>query len=125
MTTSLTKKTNEKDALVVIKGSLKGRPIVACAFEFGFMGGSLGSVVGERFVWAVNECIKDRIPLVCFSASGGARMQEGIHPLMQMARTTIAVEEVREAGLPYIVILCDPTTGGVSAFGRLTGSTQR
>ena len=115
------KKTNEKDALVAIKGSLKGRPVVACAFEFGFMGGSMGSVVGEKFVWAVNECIKDRIPLVCFSASGGARMQEALTSLFQMSKTSAALAQLSSLGIPYISVMTDPTMGGVSASLAMLG----
>ncbi len=115
------KKTNEKDALVVIKGSLKGRPVVACAFEFGFMGGSMGSVVGEKFVWAVNESIKERIPLVCFSASGGARMQEALTSLFQMSKTSAALAQLSSLGIPYISVMTDPTMGGVSASLAMLG----
>lgn len=115
------KKTNEKDALVVIKGSLKGRPVVACAFEFGFMGGSMGSVVGEKFVLAVNESIKENIPLVCFSASGGARMQEALMSLFQMSKTSAALAQLSSLGIPYISVMTDPTMGGVSASLAMLG----
>lgn len=109
------KDTGEQDALVVILGQLKGMPVVACAFEFNFMGGSMGAVVGERFVRAAGKAIEHRAPLVCFCASGGARMQEAIISLMQMAKTSAAIAELNRQGLPYISVLTDPTTGGVSA----------
>ena len=109
------RETGERDALVVMRGALKGMPLVACAFEFNFMGGSMGSVVGERFVRGVQVCLERKIPLVCFAASGGARMQEGLLSLMQMAKTTAALARLGEAGLPYISVLTDPTMGGVSA----------
>ena len=109
------KSTEEKDALVVIMGQTKGIRLVAAGFEFAFLGGSMGSVVGERFVRAVNTCIAEKIPLVCFSASGGARMQEALISLMQMAKTSAALAHLQAAGLPYVSVLTDPTTGGVSA----------
>ena len=109
------KQTGEDDALIVIQGQVKAIPVVACAFEFNFMGGSMGSVVGERFVLAVEACIQARIPLICFSASGGARMQEAIISLMQMAKTSSALSVLRSSGIPYISVLTDPTMGGVSA----------
>lgn len=109
------KQTGENDALVVIKGQLKGIPLVACAFEFDFMGGSMGAVVGERFVLAVEAAIENKIPLVCFSASGGARMQEAIISLMQMAKTSAALAALKKNELPYISVMTDPTMGGVSA----------
>ena len=109
------KRTGEDDALVVLQGQVKAVPLVACAFEFSFMGGSMGSVVGERFVLAVEACIQSRIPLICFSASGGARMQEAIISLMQMAKTSSALSVLRSNGIPYISVLTDPTMGGVSA----------
>ncbi len=109
------KDTQEKDALVAMKGRLHGMPLVAVAFEFRFMGGSMGSVVGERFVRAVDVCLEQRLPLVCFAASGGARMQEALFSLMQMAKTSAALERLREAGLPFISVLTDPVYGGVSA----------
>jgi len=115
------KATGEKDALVVIEGKLNGMPLVACAFEFGFMGGSMGSVVGERFVRAVNVCLKKNIPLVCFSASGGARMQEALFSLMQMAKTSAALAHLGKLGIPYISVLTDPTMGGVSASLAMLG----
>ena len=109
------KSTGEDDALIVIMGQLKTIPLVAAAFEFDFMGGSMGSVVGERFVRAVESAIKHKIPLVCFSASGGARMQEALYSLMQMAKTSSALANLRRNGLPYISVMTDPTMGGVSA----------
>ena len=109
------KQTGEDDALVVIQGQVKSLPIVACAFEYGFIGGSMGSVVGERFVLAVERSLEIGIPLVCFSASGGARMQEAIISLMQMAKTSSALSVLKDRGIPYISVLTDPTMGGVSA----------
>ena len=109
------KDTDENDALVAMKGSLHGEPVVACAFEFSFMGGSMGSVVGERFVRAVNVCLEHKLPLICFAASGGARMQEALFSLMQMAKTSAALEKMRQAGLPFISVMTDPVYGGVSA----------
>lgn len=109
------KQTGEKDALVVVMGQLKSMPVVSCAFEFDFLGGSMGSVVGERFFRAVETAIEYHIPLVCFSASGGARMQEALVSLMQMAKTSSALADLRANGLPYISVLTDPTMGGVSA----------
>ncbi len=115
------KATGEKDALVVMAGALQGTPVVACAFEFGFLGGSMGSVVGERFCRAVDHCIANRAGLVCFSATGGARMQEALLSLMQMAKTSAALARLAKAGLPYISVLTDPTTGGVSASLAMLG----
>lgn len=109
------KQTGEDDALIVIMGKVKGLSLVACAFEFEFMGGSMGSVVGERFVRAVDAALAESIPLVCFSASGGARMQEALISLMQMAKTSSALATLRNKGIPYISVLTDPTMGGVSA----------
>jgi len=109
------KATGEDDALVVIQGSVKSIPVVACAFEFSFMGGSMGSVVGERFALGVEACIENSMPLVCFAASGGARMQEGLFSLMQMAKTSSALCRLQQDKLPYISVLTNPTTGGVSA----------
>jgi len=109
------KSTGEDDALIVMSGTVKSIPLVACAFEFGFMGGSMGSVVGERFVLAAETCIEKNIPLVCFAASGGARMQEGLFSLMQMAKTSSALGQLQKRGIPYISVLTNPTTGGVSA----------
>jgi len=115
------KATGETDALVVMMGQVKKVPVVAAAFEFKFMGGSMGSVVGERFVRAVNTAIQHRIPLVCFSASGGARMQEALFSLMQMAKTSAALGRLRKHGLPFISVLSDPTMGGVSASFAMLG----
>ncbi len=106
------KATGENDALIVIKGQVKKIPLVAAAFEFKFMGGSMGSVVGERFVRAVNTCMEQNIPLVCFSASGGARMQEALFSLMQMAKTSAALTRLHRRGIPFISVLTDPTMGG-------------
>ena len=119
--TQAQKATGENDALVVMKGTVKGIPLVAAAFEFKFMGGSMGSVVGERFVRAVNVCLKENIPLVCYSASGGARMQEALFSLMQMAKTSAALGRMRKQSLPFISILTDPTMGGVSASLAMLG----
>lgn len=115
------KATGQKDALLAYKGSLKGIPVVACAFEFGFMAGSMGSVVGARFALSVNECLKDRRPLICFAASGGARMQESLYSLMQMAKTSAALARLAVAGLPFISVLSNPTMGGVSASLAMLG----
>jgi acetyl-CoA carboxylase carboxyl transferase subunit beta len=118
------KKTNEKAALIVLKGELKGIPVVACAFEFGFLGGSMGSVVGEKFVRAVNACLEDNRPLICFSASGGARMQEALMSLFQMTKTSAALTRLGQRGIPYISVLTDPTTGGVSASLAILGDVN-
>ncbi len=115
------KATGEKDALVVLRGQLKGIPLVAAAFEFRFMGGSMGSVVGERFARAAAACIEEKVPLVCFSASGGARMQEALLSLMQMAKTATALARLGRQGIPYISVLTDPTMGGVSASLAMLG----
>jgi len=115
------KKTGEKDALVVMAGKLAGSPIVACSFEFGFLGGSMGAVVGEKFARAGQESLRTRAPLVCFSATGGARMQEGLFSLMQMAKTSAVLARMAEAGIPYVSILTHPTTGGVSASLGMLG----
>ncbi len=112
---SARKRTGENDALVVIMGHVKNMPVVASAFEFDFMGGSMGSVVGEKFIIATDTCVENNIPLVCFSASGGARMQETLIALFQMAKTSAALAKLGRAGLPYISVLTDPTMGGVSA----------
>ncbi|MDH5545948.1 MAG: acetyl-CoA carboxylase, carboxyltransferase subunit beta [Gammaproteobacteria bacterium] len=109
------KSTGEKDALIAMRGAVKGVPVVAAAFEFKFMGGSMGSVVGERFVRAANVSLEKRIPFICFSASGGARMQEALFSLMQMGKTSAALAKLSEKGIPYISVLTDPTMGGVSA----------
>ncbi|MBO6010096.1 MAG: acetyl-CoA carboxylase carboxyltransferase subunit beta [Ruminobacter sp.] len=115
------KTTNEKDALVVIKGNLKGLPVVCAAFEFSFMGGSMGSVVGARFVKAVEECLNENRALICFATSGGARMQESLFSLMQMAKTSAALQKLSEAGIPFISVLTNPTMGGVSASLAMLG----
>lgn len=113
--------TNEKDALIVMKGSICSLPVVVVAFEFEFMGGSMGSVVGSRFVAAAEYCLANRVPLICFAASGGARMQEALFSLMQMARTSAALERLKQAGVPYISVLTDPVYGGVSASLAMLG----
>jgi acetyl-CoA carboxylase carboxyl transferase subunit beta len=115
------KNTGEQEALLVIKGKLKDLPVVAVSFNFAFMGGSMGSVVGEKFVQAINICLQEKIPLVCFSASGGARMQEGLFSLMQMAKTSAALAKLDEQHIPFISILTDPTMGGVSASLAMLG----
>ena len=115
------KSTGEKDALIVMAGQLEAMPVVACAFEFQFLGGSMGSVVGERFRRAADHALKHRIPLICFSASGGARMQEALLSLLQMAKTSAAIAELSAAGIPFISVLTDPTTGGVSASLAMLG----
>jgi len=115
------KATEEKDALIVMQGKVHGVPVVAAAFDFRFMGGSMGSVVGERFVQGVNACLHVKIPYVVFSASGGARMQEALFSLMQMAKTSAALTKLSEAELPFISILTDPTMGGVSASFAMLG----
>ena len=118
------KKTGERDALVAVKGTLLGRPIVACAFEFGFMGGSMGSVVGERFSRAAAYSAENRVPLVSFAASGGARMQEALFSLLQMAKTSAALANLGDKKVPYISVLTDPTTGGVSASLAMLGDVN-
>lgn len=109
------KATGEKEALIVVKGSLFKLPVVISAFEFSFMGGSMGATVGEKFVRALEVAVKERRPYICFTASGGARMQEGLFSLMQMAKTSAALAKFAETGLPFVVVLTDPTMGGVSA----------
>lgn len=118
------KATNETDALIVLRGKVKELPLVAAAFEFSFMGGSMGSVVGDRFVQAVDVCLENKLPLVCFAASGGARMQEALFSLMQMARTSAALQRMRDAGLPFISVLTDPVYGGVSASLAMLGDVN-
>lgn len=113
--TQAQKATGEKEALIVMKGTLEQQPIVASAFEFAFMGGSMGATVGEKFVRAVNIAINEKRAYICFTASGGARMQEGLFSLMQMAKTSAALAKLSQAKLPFIVVLTDPTMGGVSA----------
>ena len=115
------KQTGENDALIVTKGQVKGVGVVAAAFEFGFIGGSMGAVVGEKFVQAINICISESLPLVCFSTSGGARMQEALISLMQMAKTSAALERLKQKSLPYISVLVDPVYGGVSASLAMLG----
>ena len=122
--TSSQKATGEKDALVAMRGRLKGMRIVACAFEFNFMGGSMGSVVGERFMRAADAALEDGVPLVCFSASGGARMQEALISLMQMAKTSAVLAKLSRQGLPFISVLTDPTMGGVSASLAMLGDVN-
>jgi acetyl-CoA carboxylase carboxyl transferase subunit beta len=119
-----TKLTGEKDALVVKEGRVHGRSVVAAAFEFGFIGGSMGSVVGEKFTMAVNRCLEQRLPFVCFATSGGARMQEALVSLMQMAKTAAALERMKQEGLLYISVLVDPVYGGVSASLAMLGDVN-
>ncbi len=115
------KDTNEKDALVVKKGTINGMSVVVAAFEFKFMGGSMGSVVGEKFVRAAQMSIETNSPLICFSASGGARMQEGLFSLMQMSKTSLILKLLADKKIPFISILTDPTMGGVSASFAMLG----
>lgn len=112
---------DEDDSLIVMRGSVLSIPVVAAVFEFGFMGGSMGSVVGERFVRGVDDCIKNHTPFICFTASGGARMQEGLFSLMQMAKTSAALTRLSREKLPFISVLTDPTMGGVSASFAFIG----
>jgi acetyl-CoA carboxylase carboxyl transferase subunit beta len=112
---------NEKDAIVVMQGLMEGKPVVVAVFEFKFMGGSMGSVVGEKFVRGVQAAIKAKATFICVSASGGARMQEGLLSLMQMAKTSAALTKLSEAKLPYFSVLTDPTMGGVSASFAMLG----
>ncbi|MET0232366.1 MAG: acetyl-CoA carboxylase, carboxyltransferase subunit beta [Rhodanobacteraceae bacterium] len=118
------KATGEKDALISMSGTLKSNPIVATAFEFSYMGGSMGSVVGEKFTRAAEHALDERAPLVCFAATGGARMQEGLFSLMQMAKTSAALARMRTSGIPYISVLTHPTTGGVSASLGMLGDVN-
>ncbi len=118
------KKTGEKDALIATTGTLHGRPIVACAFEFAFMGGSMGSVVGEKFSRAADHAAENNIPLISFAASGGARMQEALFSLLQMAKTSAALARMGTKKVPYISVLTDPTTGGVSASLAMLGDVN-
>ncbi|TXH96684.1 MAG: acetyl-CoA carboxylase carboxyltransferase subunit beta [Pseudomonas sp.] len=118
---SAQKETGEKDALVAMRGRLQGMPVVVCAFEFSFMGGSMGAIVGERFVRAASEALEQRCPLVCFAASGGARMQEALISLMQMAKTSAVLARLREEGVPFVSVLTDPVYGGVSASLAMLG----
>ncbi|MFD1216112.1 acetyl-CoA carboxylase, carboxyltransferase subunit beta [Microbulbifer celer] len=119
--TQAQKATGEKDALIAVQGLVKGQPVVAVAFEFAFHGGSMGYVVGEKFTRAAQRALEENIPLVCFSATGGARMQEALISLMQMAKTSAVLEKMRRAGVPYISIMTDPVYGGVSASLALLG----
>ncbi len=119
--TQATEGSGELEALVTMAGQLHGKPVVASAFEFAFMGGSMGSVVGEKFVRAANYCREHRMPLINFSASGGARMQEALFSLMQMAKASAALHALAQAGLPYISVLTNPTMGGVSASLAMQG----
>ena len=118
------KASGEKDALVVMRGQVKGLDLVSAAFEFSFMGGSMGSVVGERFVRGVTTALERNIPMLCFSASGGARMQESLFSLMQMAKTSAALERLQKRGLPFISVMTDPTMGGVSASFAMLGDVN-
>ncbi len=122
--TAAQKMTGEKDALVAVTGALLGRPVVACAFEFSFMGGSMGSVVGERFARAADRSGEGRMPLIAFSASGGARMQEALFSLLQMAKTSAAIAKLGALRVPYVSVLTDPTTGGVSASLAMLGDVN-
>jgi acetyl-CoA carboxylase carboxyl transferase subunit beta len=119
--TAAQRDTGETDALIAMRGTLESQPVVAVAFEFRFMGGSMGTVVGERFVRAAEVALAERQPLICFSASGGARMQEALFSLMQMARTSAILEKMRKAGVPFISVLTDPVYGGVSASLAMLG----
>jgi acetyl-CoA carboxylase carboxyl transferase subunit beta len=118
------KSTGEKDALIVMAGAVHGLPVVACAFEFQFMAGSMGSVVGERFVRAAEHSLEHKKPLICFSASGGARMQEALLSLLQMAKTSAVLQRLSQARIPYISVMTDPTTGGVSASLAMLGDVN-
>ncbi|MGC9456955.1 MAG: acetyl-CoA carboxylase, carboxyltransferase subunit beta [Halothiobacillaceae bacterium] len=118
------RQTGENDALVAMRGLIKGDPVVVTAFNFAFMGGSMGSVVGEKFVRAVNESISNRAPLLCFTASGGARMQEALFSLMQMAKTSAALDRLSRERIPFVVVLTDPTMGGVSASLAMLGDVH-
>ncbi|MFW8589354.1 acetyl-CoA carboxylase, carboxyltransferase subunit beta [Glaciecola sp. 2405UD65-10] len=118
------KATNEKDALIVMQGSLNGMPVVVASFEFAFLGGSMASVVGAKFVAGVNAALENNCPFICFSSSGGARMQEALISLMQMAKTSAALAKLSKQGLPYISVLTDPTMGGVSASLAMLGDVN-
>jgi acetyl-CoA carboxylase carboxyl transferase subunit beta len=118
------KKTGEKDALIAVTGTLFGHSVVVCAFEFAFMGGSMGSVVGERFARATNHAAENKMPLISFAASGGARMQEALFSLLQMAKTAAALANLGSKGVPYVSVLTDPTTGGVSASLAMLGDVN-
>ncbi len=118
---STQKRTGEKDALLVFKGTINQNPVIACIFEYSFFGGSMGSVVGEKFSLAIKKCIEEEKPLICFSASGGARMQESLFSLFQMAKTSASLNNLSQKKLPYISVLTDPTMGGVSASLAMLG----
>ena len=118
------KNTGEKDALIALKGKVKGVPVVVAAFDFRFMGGSMGSVVGERFLQAATMALEEKIPFICFSASGGARMQEALFSLMQMAKTSAVLAKLAKNKIPYISVLTDPTMGGVSASFAMLGDVH-
>lgn len=115
------KSAGEKDAMIAMRGTVNGLPLVSCAFDFSFMGGSMGSVVGEKFTRSANVALEQNIPLVCFSASGGARMQEALFSLMQMAKTSAVLAKMREKGVPFVSVMTDPTMGGVSASFAMLG----
>jgi acetyl-CoA carboxylase carboxyl transferase subunit beta len=121
---AMQKATGEKDALIVKEGRVEGRPVVVAAFEFGFIGGSMGAVVGHKFTLAVNRCLEKNLPFVCFATSGGARMQEALISLMQMAKTAAALERMKQRGLLYISVLVDPVYGGVSASLAMLGDVN-
>jgi len=118
------KGTGENDALVTVKGTVEGLPVVVAAFDFNFMGGSMGSVVGEKFAQAAKAALEEEIPFICFATSGGARMQEALFSLMQMAKTSAAIEKLHEAGVPYVSVMLDPCFGGVSASLALLGDVN-
>jgi acetyl-CoA carboxylase carboxyl transferase subunit beta len=118
------KQTGEKDALIAVSGKLKGRSVIVCAFEFSFMGGSMGSVVGEKFARAAKQAAEQKVPLISFAASGGARMQEALFSLLQMAKTSAALARLGAAKVPYISVMTDPTTGGVSASLAMLGDVN-
>jgi len=118
------KLTGEKEALIAFSGRLFGRAVVVCAFEFRFLGGSMGSVVGEKFARAGTEALRLRAPLICFAATGGARMQEALFSLLQMAKTSAVLTELADAGVPFVSVLTDPTTGGVSASLAMLGDVN-
>jgi acetyl-CoA carboxylase carboxyl transferase subunit beta len=122
--TQAQKKTGENDALIAASGTLLGQPVVACAFEFAFLGGSMGSVVGERFCRAARHCMQIRAPLICFAASGGARMQEALFSLLQMAKTAAAIADLGKSRIPFVSVMTDPTTGGVSASLAMLGDVN-
>ncbi len=122
--TASQKATGEKDALITVEGKINDFPLVVAAFEFRFMGGSMGAVVGEKFVRAVSHCLEHDLPFVCFSASGGARMQEALFSLMQMAKTSAALGKMRRRGLPFVSVMTDPTMGGVSASFATLGDVN-